>query len=318
MADEKTKAVVCLSSQNNAPTSHNTQLSLSDKKEFNRCILTARELEKNGKLFEALNLYKKALLIRKYDPAISKKIAKLEAQYRMTVSEANEPEKDEQDDEQETMASNEQEKSQNTTDGEATTSKRSTRQSGQRNFYDIKDIKPYASTMVKGEPRVISQIPPFEIGAVSGDIYLGELAIPRAIADRLYDFQRDGLRWMWSLHSSQPSGGILAVSLVTTIINTFRSISSMCSGFNNVQNILCFYIMSYFFLFFPLFFLSLIVLLLLLVLITNLFIYLYQIGRHGTWKDIPNHRICFVAVLYRTCPTRFTYRPSWTYRQLEK
>lgn len=65
--------------------------------------------------------------------------------------------------------------------------------------------------MLKGEPRLASKIPPYEIGAVSGDIYLNELAIPRVIADRLYDFQRDGLRWMWSLHSAQLSGGILAV-----------------------------------------------------------------------------------------------------------
>ena len=55
------------------------KLSTAEKKEFNHCIITAREFEAINNYHEALSLYRRAAQIRTNDPAIDKKIAKLEA-----------------------------------------------------------------------------------------------------------------------------------------------------------------------------------------------------------------------------------------------
>ena len=92
---------------------------------------------------------------------------------------------------------------------------------------DFDDLQP--SFMVRMAPHV-----PSDVGAISEDsqpsvehrdegertgdeeeeeeeetVHVGTLELPRRLYDRLFEYQREGVAWLWDLHNRVPHGGVL-------------------------------------------------------------------------------------------------------------
>lgn len=43
----------------------------------------------------------------------------------------------------------------------------------------------------------------------NSDVKIGKLRIPHNLFEKLYDYQKEGVEWLWKVHNTKPSGGIL-------------------------------------------------------------------------------------------------------------
>ena len=89
---------------------------------------------------------------------------------------------------------------------------------------DFDDLQP--SFLVRMAPHV-----PSDVGLISEDsqpsvehreerertgeeeeeetVHVGTLELPRRLYDRLFEYQREGVAWLWDLHNRVPHGGVL-------------------------------------------------------------------------------------------------------------
>ena len=218
-------------------------VTVKQKREFNRLLISARQYEAAGSLREALPLYEKCAAIRVNDPKLEKKIRILRGKIKALPPELPPPagapctspppppseplhKSPSPNPPQKTPSPPPQKHSEPTLLHKSPPSDIET--------IDIDDKPPEIEFTVQ-EPAPATT--PIKIKGDENsdnnehshskrtntkshrksekpqkefvDVNIGSLRIPSELYERLYGYQKEGVKWLWGLHNTKPHGGIL-------------------------------------------------------------------------------------------------------------